>query len=116
MNNYVLFLDDERFPSDALERTFGGNIAICRTFDEAVTLVKTRGLPVHICFDHDLGINSKTGHDFAKWLVEWVMDDDNFDMPPRIHYTIHSQNPIGAENIRGVIDGYHRWLNNSVKL
>lgn len=116
MSNYVLFLDDERFPADALKASFAGDIVICRSFDEAVAQVKSKGLPAHTCFDHDLGNDSKTGHDFAKWLVNWAMDEEQFDVPPRIYYSVHSQNPVGVENIKGVVDGYNRWREESLKL
>ena len=115
MNNYVLFLDDEREPSVSLLAQYE-RVVICRSFDDAVRVVQELGLPEHTCFDHDLGPESKNGHDFAKWLVEWVMDDDRFEYPPHVGYSVHSQNPIGADNIRGVIDGYHRWCIEGLKL
>lgn len=115
MTRYVLFLDDEREPSLSLLAQ-SPNLIVCRSYNEAVALVLTRGLPQHICFDHDLGPDSKTGHEFAKWLVDWAMKADMFDWYPVIDYSVHSQNPIGASNIRGVIDGYHRWRIETMKL
>ncbi len=46
---YRLFLDDERHPVDA------DRYIIARSSDEAFRLVVERGIPVEICFDHDLG-------------------------------------------------------------
>lgn len=114
MSNYLLFLDDERFPSDALKLRFEGDIVICRDMGEAIAQVTSRGLPAHICFDHDLGEGERTGHDFAKWLVDQLVDECT--QPPHIHYSVHSQNPIGADNIRGVIEGYHKWCVDSLKI
>jgi hypothetical protein len=104
--NYTMFLDDERVPSDGLIAATD-NLAVCRNFDDAVATVERLGLPEHICFDHDLG-EGKTGHDLAKWLVDFAM---GCPIPPVIKYSIHSQNPIGAANIKGVIDGYNNYIN-----
>lgn len=105
MTDYILFLDDERFPADALIAT--GEVVVCRSVREAKAAVSERGVPSLICFDHDLGEGEQTGHDFAKWLVDLLVDE--YDPPRRINYTIHSQNPVGAENIKGTIENYHKW-------
>lgn len=103
MTNYILFLDDERHPADALLAT-GTEVVTCRNFDEAVSAVFLRGFPSHICFDHDLGEGSKSGFDFAKWLVQVQLDAS---VPAEIKYSIHSQNPVGFANIKGLLDGYN---------
>lgn len=108
MSSYVLFLDDEREPSLSLLKN-NSDIEVCRTYGQAVDVVLERGLPNHICFDHDLGPESKTGHEFAKWLVDWLMDNTDGEYPT-VDYSIHSQNPIGADNIRGTLDGYHHYV------
>lgn len=102
---YTLFLDDERLPSSNLIATTE-NLAVCRNYEDAVDTVLQLGLPEHICFDHDLGEGSLTGHDFAKWLVLYAFRSEPY---PIINYSIHSQNPVGAENIKGVIDNYHKY-------
>lgn len=93
MSNYILFLDDERFPSSALLDQ-PRPVVVCRSFDEAVNVVREHGLPDHVCFDHDLGPDSKTGHDFAKWLVDWVMDEDTFDIPPAFNILSTLKTPL----------------------
>lgn len=40
-----------------------------------------------------------TGYDFAKWFCDYVLDNV-LDLPPDFGYTVHSANPLGAENIR----------------
>ena len=93
---YTLFLDDERDPVDDAS-------IVCRSFDSAVICVELHGTPTHVDFDHDLG-GGETGFDFAKWLIDWALDGNGFPKS----YAIHSQNPVGAANIRGVMDGYYR--------
>lgn len=102
--NYTMFLDDEREPSLHLIASTS-NLAICRNYDDAVATVKKLGMPDHVCFDHDLGQYSKTGHDFAKWLIQYAL---TLPTSPEIKYSIHSQNPVGAANIKGLIDGYNK--------
>jgi len=100
---WKLYLDDLRTPSDS---TF----VIARNMADAQKLIMTDGVPTFISFDHDLGMDEHgillpTGYDFAKWLVEMDMDGvirlgENFD------FTVHSQNPVGAENIRAYLSNY----------
>jgi hypothetical protein len=116
-----LFLDDIRVPGDVTWIDIGpGPWSIVRSFDEAVAWVHTNGFPDVIAFDHDLGyegydvINGmtivtnateeKSGHDFAKWLIGLDLDGDV--MPDKFHYVVHSMNPEGVKNIRGLLDGY----------
>ena len=94
---YNLFLDDIRTPKN-------GDWTIARSFAEAVSIVEKHGYPAHVSFDHDLGDNVPTGMDFAKWLVE--QDLDNQNMPEDFDYTVHSANPPGRENIEGLMYGY----------
>ena len=54
-----LFLDDVRDPPA------GDESVIVRSFAEAVEYVERHGIPAFISFDHDLGENVPTGHDFA---------------------------------------------------
>lgn len=118
---YILFLDDIRFPED-VRYDYGpySNIIICRSMDDAVWTVKQRGLPKAISFDHDLadthyiiGDGEKTGYSFAKWFCEWIMDK-SLDLPADFCYHVHSQNPVGAENIRRYMENFiEEWKNES---
>lgn len=96
---WQLFLDDERFPSD-------GEWIICRTVKNAITLCEVMGCPTYISFDHDLGENLQTGKDFANWLVEKDMDSQRTFIPMSFDYTVHSQNPIGTDNIKFFLAQY----------
>jgi hypothetical protein len=95
---YRLFLDDERFPAD-------DGWIIVRSFDEAVSTITRMGIPTHISFDHDLG-SDKTGMDVAKWLCDHALDN-NFDLSSMTYY-VHSQNPVGRDNIQFYLDNFKK--------
>lgn len=94
---YSLFLDDVRDPPH-------GSYIVARSFLEAVKTVRRRGIPFHISFDHDLG-PEKNGHDFAWWLVHYILDGYGA-LPDNFTYTIHSANPVGRDNIKGLLDNF----------
>lgn len=98
-----MYLDDLRTPIEEFD-------FIVRSYDEAVNIVQKYGVPSYISFDHDLGINKegellKSGYDFAKWLVNGDMDG-TLKIPSHFSYKVHSQNPIGKQNIIMLLDGY----------
>lgn len=119
---YNLFLDDVRdsyFLHDT--RTW----TTVRNYNDFVKIIKERGLPKFISFDHDLAtehypifeenINfgkpyeipyakykEKTGYDCAKWLVEYCLDN-KLTLPD---FQVHSMNPVGKENIRKLLIGF----------
>jgi hypothetical protein len=100
---YYLYLDDERYPDyNPLDND---RWRIARNFDDAVWYVRTYGMPMYISFDHDLGApQNRTGMDFAKWLVDYMLDNDiPVDL---LAFRVHSQNPIGAENIRMYLNNF----------
>jgi len=126
-----LFLDDTRVPSDVTWMYIGTSKAwhdgrgapwnIVRSYNEAVAWVLENGFPDVISFDHDLGYEEfdttesgmivvtnatveKSGHDFAKWLVEYDMDTNS--MPDDFRFTVHSKNPEGTKNIQGLLNNY----------
>lgn len=102
--SWKLYLDDVRTPPDGEIFPLYADIVIARTSDEAEKLVAERGMPEFISFDHDLG-EIKTGHYFANWLVEQDLNG-TYTFPEGFEYNVHSANPVGAANIRGVMDRY----------
>ena len=42
---------------------------------------------------------TKSGYDCAKWLVDYCLDN-GITIP---NFGVHSANPVGAENIRGLL-------------
>lgn len=120
-----LFLDDLRVPDEVTWVDIGiGPWVVVRSYNEAVEWVLKNGFPDVISFDHDLGYEDfdttesgmivvtnskeeKSGHDFAKWLIEYDMDTNT--MPENFTFTVHSMNPEGAKNITGLLNNYLRF-------
>jgi hypothetical protein len=81
------------------------------SYDEAVLLFNLHGWPISVSFDHDLGeAPAKTGYDFAKFLIEHDMDGGT--MPRGFKFNVHSANPVGRDNIIGLMVG---WLKEKSK-
>jgi hypothetical protein len=100
--SYNLFIDDLRDPSYVND---GKDYVIVRSTNEAIEIVKEKGLPGFISFDHDLGTlpNRKIDEstDFLKWLA-YESDIDLTDKVPE--YQIHSDNGPGRDNIKSWMD------------
>jgi hypothetical protein len=125
----LLWLDDIRDPfvgdwlmSYAPQFAYGdGEVIWVKNFDEFVSHIKFKGIPDMISFDHDLGEDvailkvkmglskrqarkekkeTKSGYDCAKWLVDYCLDKE---IPIPV-FGVHSANPVGAENIRGLLN------------
>lgn len=95
-----MFIDDERLPPE-------GNWAIVRSSDEAIEYVQDWGVPNFISFDHDLG-GTDTSIRFINWLIAQHLDEKLQTFPTE--YYVHSQNPVGAENIRSLMDAYISYI------
>lgn len=117
---YNLFLDDIRQPSGCnyvpseLRSVYLLNEwEVVRNYEEFVQIIKERGLPKLVSFDHDLAdihydpetwtesfkYQEKTGMDCAKWLVDYCLDNKKL-LP---EFLVHSQNPVGAKNILSLL-------------
>jgi hypothetical protein len=96
--DYKLFLDDEREAPDE-------SWVVARDFNEAVDIFMEKGWPTYITFDHDLG-PGKNGYDFSKWLV-WRSNSGD-PVSEGFAYSIHTANPVGAENIYKAMWGLTR--------
>jgi hypothetical protein len=128
---YKLFLDDIREPQDAVlvdsmkmllheSETMNHEWIITRSYKEFIDILKERGLPEEVSFDHDLTIDHMkhyiknsdknvlnyndikmcdTGYHCAKAFVEaWKYSGE-----PLVKVYIHTANHIGAENIKTVL-------------
>jgi hypothetical protein len=84
--SYKFFIDDERFPV-------------------------THGFPSFISFDHDLG-GEDTSIVFINWLTDQLIDG-YLAIPSDFDYYVHSQNPIGVDNIKSKMDQLIRHFKNS---
>ena len=132
----LLWLDDIRNPfvgdwlmQYAPQFAYGeGETIWVKNYDEFTDWINVNGLPHTIGFDHDLGqdiANEKvsmgmskrksrrekrtemSGFECAKWLVDYCIDTD-VELP---HWTIQSANPVGADNINGILNGYKKFRN-----
>jgi hypothetical protein len=94
---YKMYLDDVRpMPAD-----FDVH---CTDYKSAVQYIQQFGLPIFISYDHDLG-TEESGFTLAKFIVNYCIDN-NKKVPK---YTVHSANPVGAENIRSYMDNFARF-------
>lgn len=106
---YSLFIDDERFPPDD-----GQAWQIARNLTEVASLISELGPPNYISFDHDLGDKEPTGYDIAKKFVDGDLGQlagTEFagGLPETFVFYVHSQNPVGARNIRALLESYLRF-------
>lgn len=113
---YSMFLDDERFPATDMDPT--GPWVICRSAEEAENYFDRHGCPSFISFDHDLGSRNgftlPTGHFVALDIVSRDLDSEGKFIPDGFDFFVHSQNPVGAENIRSLMNGYLKSRTNSI--
>jgi len=104
---WKLYLDDERTPEK-------GKWTIVRNVPEVLRMIEDKGFPCAISFDHDLGLNTPTGYDFAKMIGDMIIDDE-IDLPDDFWYTIHSCNIVGRVNIKSfmqsILKYYHEKRN-----
>lgn len=91
-----LYLDDIR----PIPAGFDG----ARNYDDFIGFLMKNGLPSLISFDHDLG-EGKTGFDCAKFLVDYCLDKGL----KLSAWKVHSQNPVGKENIEKLLEGFEKF-------
>lgn len=139
-NQRLLWLDDLRNPNEgswieqfAPEFKKSHHIIWVLSFTEFTEWIEKNGLPDKICFDHDLGedvaINlvakgvnkkkareakklAKSGYDCAKWLVDYCIDNKK-EIPD---WNVQSANPVGKENINGLLNNAKNHLNKNKTL
>jgi hypothetical protein len=92
---YKMFIDDERNPVT-------DDYVIVRSSHQAIDYVKKHGSPSYISFDHDLGGTDTSMVFINKWVD--MLIDNVVDFPAEFDYYVHSQNPVGAANIRGYVN------------
>ena len=103
-----MFLDDERFPPNH-GTEWEIDWVIVRSSNDAIQYVQSHGLPAFISFDHDLG-GDDTSRKFIIWMVDWMLDNQISFKDRDFDFYVHSQNPIGAEWIRGTMTGMIRTI------
>lgn len=112
MSTVKLFIDDLRMPSQVGLKD--ADFLIVRDPFEARQAIH-KYKPQYIAFDHDLGVDSytmkihKTGYDIAKWMTEQDQDRDAEYITEDFKFSVHSANPVGAENITKLLNGYMKF-------
>ncbi len=101
---WYLFLDDERFPAEALWEFDA--IMMARSSVEAQVMVEKMGLPKSISFDHDLG-GDDTGFKFMWWLIDGHLDG-RWDLSSINSIQIHSANEVGAKKMMSLWENFFR--------
>lgn len=107
---YKLFIDDERWPPIQHDPRYPGEWHIARSSIAAMDTIEMMGIPAFISFDHDLG-GEDTSMQFIWWFIEYCMDlrerGGTFIFPA---FDVHSQNPVGAANIRALMNSFTNFL------
>lgn len=98
-NGIKVWLDDERPMPD-------GYTHHCKTAEEAIDLI-SQDIVSEISLDHDLGEGRKTGYDVACFIeIQTQLGNLGY-----IRCRIHSQNPVGAANMKKAIQNvYKYWM------
>lgn len=123
----ALYLDDVRTPTETLTGYHPWEIV--RNYEEFVAWITQNGIPYLISFDHDLSkehmddyfnqvalvgyqfpdydnYKEKTGMDCARWLGEYVQNNQ-----AQLHLvSVHSHNPVGTTNIQSYINGLKKHM------
>lgn len=110
-NNYKIFLDDLRIPTDIYPDTNNDDWVIVRNFTDFKNIIEVNGIPSYISFDNDLGASLEEGKDGAKWLVyEKWLDISEMD------FLVHSANVSGVrEYITDLLNNWKKDLKNENK-
>lgn len=133
----LLWLDDMRNPFIDYENKVPVESTVIHwvlNYDQFVEYINKFGLPDIISFDHDLAdehytpkeywddydkskeyqesrdYREKTGKDCANWLINYCMDRD-LNIPK---FYVHSANPVGRDNILGVLNSYLKFKTDNV--
>lgn len=112
----LLWIDDIRNPFEGWAEHYAPHVADeivwAKNSDDVIGFLEKRGIPDEVCFDHDLGEtgdNERNGMTCAKAIIDYCIDH-NIDAPS---YNIQSSNPVGRENIRSIMDGWHQFYINN---
>ncbi|PHN02592.1 cyclic-phosphate processing receiver domain-containing protein [Flavilitoribacter nigricans] len=105
-----LFLDDLRTIDMVYDRSLVPEFETVRTYEDFVAYIEKNGLPDFISFDNDLGLDKNgqlapDGYAAAKWLVY----KSGLDLT-NLKFQVHSANPVAAEQIRGLLTNYIKYL------
>lgn len=99
--DWEMFLDDERVPGKDVSQA----VVVVRSSEEAINFCKAvKSLPKNIMFDHDLG-GDDTSMKFVTWMIlHHLSPQPDFKLREDFKFSVHSQNPVGAQNIKAAMD------------
>lgn len=99
--DWSMFIDDERVPGKDVSES----VVIVRSSQEAIDFcTAVKSLPKNIMFDHDLG-GDDTSMRFIRWMIdELYRDEPKYKLRTDFKFSVHSQNPVGAKNIKSLMD------------
>lgn len=112
---YAIYLDDTRIPEsdhvthfDATGSAHTYEWEIVRGPAPMRDVIRERGLPRVMSFDHDLGAD-EDGKDCARWVIEYARQ--HFEDPSNVlnmDVRIHSRNPKAEGRIRSEFQSFRR--------
>ena len=120
----LLLIDDTRnledvtwvkYPEFSKINTVRTVFEFYNALDDLLTCYELKDIA--ISFDHDLGEFSVHGEDrngkvCANYLIDNII---LYKLNPNdLTYYVHSKNPIGADNIHGLIQGYIKFYNSEL--
>lgn len=100
MNDWKLWLDDQMNDPDAPSRHVPEGYVGAESTQQAVDLIKEKGVPYAMDLDHDLS-NGDDAMIFLQWLFRY-----HPNTPPL--WLVHSENPEGRKNIDSYMSSWHR--------
>ena len=110
----ILWLDDVRDPNVFKEFYISQFVSVydeivwVKNYDEFVNYITNNEFPNYIFFDHDLG-EELNGYDCCKYVIDFMMEY-NID-PNKPSFIVQSANPVGKDNIYGLINNYIKFYN-----
>jgi len=95
---YKLFLDDIRDPRTTpayfgFDDDFFKDIAIARSYEEALLIMHRNGLPYVLMLDYHLGDSDHSGLDVVKQFIS-IAESVPAELSPDFKYYIHTDSPI----------------------
>lgn len=92
------------------EPSYRGEWIVVRSVNQAKTAIRwyehqMNDDTILISLDHDAGDFARDGGDYVK-LLDWLEEEGIVDTGYFFH--IHSQNPVGVENMRRIIE-HNNW-------
>lgn len=96
-----LWVDDER----PIPKNYSEEWTRAHSFHEAIMKLELMDI-CEVSLDHDIasfyGYTEMNGVHIVQWMIQRKMD--GYEVPSIIH--VHSANPIGADNMRKLIERY----------